>query len=177
LIKNSLSKPQLLKPSYKPHNFSDKKQEFTSPKFIKRNNSETYKSNNNKSKNGESSQLQYENSKSPNAMQKLKSENNYSLEKKSEGSYSTKIRVSSAKTSTLSPAKSNHSILAKSSTFKPSEIYQSDIKIKNFDDLKNLAKIQTISANSVGITHSNSSRVKKNSEEKFKESKNMIKII
>ena len=53
----------------------------------------------------------------------------------------------------------------------------SDVKINKFDD-KSQSKIQTISTNTAFISHSNSSRVKKRTDEKHKESNtNMFKII
>lgn len=178
LIKNSISNAQLLKQKIKSSNTSDKAQEFSSPKFIKRNNSETYKLGA-KNKQAEFSHLQLEVSKSPNTNpinQKLKASKNYSIENKNESSTSSRLRISSAKNSTLSPAKNTSSIMTKSSTFKPSnELLHSDVKVKKFDDGRSLStKIQTICASS---DNTSSMRMKKKIEDKFKESKNMVKII
>ena len=169
LIKNSISNSQIVKTRFNPHgnnNQSDRNKDFTSPKFIKRNNSETYKATNKMKVGDSSSHLQYENSK----------------KKRTETLSASKIRVNSAKTSTLSPTKINSSILTKStSTLKPTNelLHSSEIKIKHFEDIKSFSKIQTISSTSMTKSHSNSSRVKKKVEEKYKESKNinMLKLI
>ena len=169
LIKNSISNGQLTKAKFNTKNVSGK--DLPSPKYIKRNNSESHKTSTiNKSK--ESSHLHYENLKNQAAALKSSKEKSGFQDNSS----STKIRVSSAKNSTLSPTKSN-SVLTKSTNFKPSEMLNSDVKINKFDD-KSQSKIQTISTNTAFISHSNSSRVKKRTDEKHKESNtNMFKII
>ena len=156
LLKNSVSNGKTS--SIKASNTLDKKKEFSSNKLIKRNYSETYKAFN-QSKGGEAFNKNLEKNKT-NINLKKKSQKNFSVENKSESTSISKARINSGKTSTLSPKKNSQTTAIKSSTFKPSEVIQKEIKTKPLNQVKSLSRIQTINVSSHNYMKSNSSRIK-----------------
>jgi hypothetical protein len=155
-LKNSVSNGKTS--SIKVSNTLDKKKEFSSNKLIKRNYSETYKAFN-QSKGGEGFNKNLEKNKT-NINLKKKSQKNFSVENKSESTSISKARINSCKTSTLSPKKNSQTTTTKSSTFKPSEVIQKEIKAKQLNQVKSLSRIQTINVSSHNYMKSNSSRIK-----------------
>ena len=156
LTKNPVSKSSTIKTTLN-NNIIDRNKLFSSPKI--RNSSENYKTSA-----GKISHIQYINSKQ-NSLQKSKNATNSSLnpEKRTEIS---KIRVNSAKNNTLSPNKNLNTISTKSNIFKPEEITKNILKIKNFDEVKNVAIVHNLNINTALYNSSNSTRMNKRAIEK-----------
>ena len=150
--------------NYNMNNISDRKKEVISPKFIKRTKSLTYKTTL-KSKPTRSNHLMYDDSKN-NISIKKKGEKEKSIEKNIISSSTKQLRVNSTKTCTLSPTKSNPSILTKSTNFKRSENFPSTEK--------KLFEVTKTSQAGVALFNSRSSKMKYVVDEKNKHSKYVV---
>ena len=145
LIKNSVSNRQNANSNFNMNNISDRNKELSSPKFIKRNNSQTYKTTakHNITKSPQIIIDKINNNISVSSKKNL--DKNLSIEKMTNSS--SKLRVNSAKINSISATKSNVNIVARSINLKQGDkIVQKEIKIKRsvVDDAKMKNKIKNV---------------------------------